>query len=63
MLPTMVEETDIEPPLVARAAGGDALEALSHTSMRCGGCGAKVTLRLARAVGGRRGGEGHGWCG
>ena len=44
-LPAM-EEEGTEPPLVARAAGSDALESLSHTSMRCGGCGAKVRVRV-----------------
>ena len=29
-------------PEAARAAGPDALDALAHASMRCGGCGAKV---------------------
>ena len=45
-LPAMEEEEGAEPPLVARAAGSDALESLSHTSMRCGGCGAKVRVRV-----------------
>ena len=40
-LPKMHEAPE-SPPAVAYAAGADALEALSHTSMRCGGCGAKV---------------------
>lgn len=31
-----------EPPAVAVAAGTEALSALAHASMRCGGCGAKV---------------------
>ena len=45
-LPAMEEEEGAEPPLVARAAGSEALESLSHTSMRCGGCGAKVRVGL-----------------
>ena len=49
-LPAMVEEAGAEPPLVARAAGGDALESLSHTSMRCGGCGAKVGATVLSRV-------------
>ena len=39
-----------EPPAVAQAMGQDALSALSHTSMRCGGCGAKVGATVLSRV-------------
>ena len=48
-LPDMGGE-DAAPPAVAAAAGSDALEALSHTSMRCGGCGAKVGATVLSRV-------------
>jgi len=40
-LPIMAPPTEALPQ-VARAAGAEALETLSHAAMRCGGCGAKV---------------------
>ena len=48
-LPTMAAE-EAAPPAVAQAAGAEALEALSHTSMRCGGCGAKVGATVLSRV-------------
>jgi len=39
-----------QPPPVALALGGEALEALSHVSMRCGGCGAKVGVSVLNRV-------------
>ena len=38
------------PPPIALAAGGEALEKLSHASMRCGGCGAKVGVSSLNRV-------------
>lgn len=58
-LPAMEEEAGAEPPLVAHAAGGDALESLSHTSMRCGGCGAKVGATVLSRVMARLQESGH----
>jgi len=40
-LPVMAAE-EVTPSQVTSAAGPDALAALAHASMRCGGCGAKV---------------------
>lgn len=39
-----------EPSPVALAAGDEALEKLSHASMRCGGCGAKVGVSILSQV-------------
>ena len=38
------------PPKVALASGSEALEKLSHVSMRCGGCGAKVGVSVLSRV-------------
>lgn len=48
-LPDMSMTTP-EPPEVARNAGPDALHALAHASMRCGGCGAKVGATVLSRV-------------
>jgi len=47
------------PPEVAKAAGAEALQALSHTSMRCGGCGAKVGATVLSRVMARLKDGGH----
>uniref|UniRef100_A0A7S2I9W4 Selenide, water dikinase n=1 Tax=Haptolina brevifila TaxID=156173 RepID=A0A7S2I9W4_9EUKA len=39
-----------DPPPVALASGQEALDALSHASMRCGGCGAKVGVSVLNRV-------------
>ena len=46
-------------PKVASAAGGEALEKLSHASMRCGGCGAKVGVSVLSSVMARLKAGGH----
>ena len=57
-LPEMEEEA---PPasLAAKAAGGEALDALAKTSMRCGGCGAKVGATVLSRVMERIREQGH----
>jgi len=57
-LPEMEEEA---PPtsLAAKAAGGEALDALTKTSMRCGGCGAKVGATVLSRVMERIREQGH----
>ena len=47
------------PPAVAAKAGAEALEVLSHASMRCGGCGAKVGGTTLSKVIARLSSEGH----
>jgi len=46
-------------PEVAAAAGDEALRTLSHASMRCGGCGAKVGATVLSRVMARLRAEGH----
>jgi len=50
-LPLMEEEeADIPDVARTRGAGADALAALAHVSMRCGGCGAKVGATVLSRV-------------
>lgn len=40
----------VTPPPAVKAGGPDAVEALEHASMRCGGCGSKVGAGVLRRV-------------
>jgi len=70
-LPAGLPQMDAAPdasavPEVAAAAGDEALRTLSHASMRCGGCGAKVGAECSRGpvsahLGSSRLIDGAGW--
>jgi len=50
-LPPPMSKMNVPPPsAVALASGSDALDALAHASMRCGGCGAKVGVSVLQRV-------------
>ena len=48
--PMMTKMAQPPPSAVALASGRDALDALAHASMRCGGCGAKVGVSVLQRV-------------